>query len=58
MKAFNIAAAIALALFSSVALAERGSGQDNKISYSESSLQQQVSDANHFTPFELQTRNP
>lgn len=58
MKAFNIAAAIALALFSSVALAERGSGEANKIAYPESSLQQQGSDANHFIPAELQTRNP
>ncbi|WP_404472026.1 hypothetical protein LG301_15365 [Vreelandella venusta] len=58
MKAFNIAAAIALALFSSVALAERGSGEANKIAYPDSSLQQQVSDAEHFTPDELQTRNP
>lgn len=58
MKAFNIAAAIALALFSSVALAERGSGEANKIAYPDSSLQQQVSDANHFMPSELQTRNP
>ena len=57
MKAFNIAAAIALVLFSSVALAERGYSEDNKISYPESSLRQQVSDAENFTLSELQDWN-
>lgn len=57
MKAFNIAASIALALFSSVALAERGSGEDNKIFCPESPLKQQVSDTSHLTSFELRTRN-
>lgn len=57
MKAINITAAIDLAIFSNVALVERSSGQDNKISYPESSSQQQVSDAEHFMLSELQDLN-
>ncbi|GGC80831.1 hypothetical protein [Vreelandella lutescens] len=57
MKVIHIAAAVALALFSSMAMAERGSGEDNKISYPESTAQQQLNDTQYFSSSELQVLN-
>ncbi|BCB61121.1 hypothetical protein HaloA020_18220 [Halomonas sp. A020] len=57
MKIIHISAVVALALFSSMAMAERGSGEDNKISYPESMSSQQVGDAQHISPVELPMLN-
>ncbi|MCC5902199.1 MAG: hypothetical protein JJT87_09745 [Halomonas sp.] len=57
MKAFTLVTAIAMALFSGVALAERGSSEDNQIIHAESTAQHQTVDTK-MTPAELRDRNP
>lgn len=57
MKVLNIVAAIALALVSGVALAERGSGEDNQITYPESTSQQQSGADGHNAFVDLSARN-
>lgn len=56
MKLINTVAAAALILFSGAALAERGSGEDNKIVYPDSSAQHQT-DASTYRISELPMRN-
>lgn len=56
MKLINTVAAAALILFSGAALAERGSGEANQISYPDSSAQHQT-DASTFSAAELPIRN-
>lgn len=58
MKMLNAALIIALTLTSGVAFAERGSGEDNRISYPEStSSSQQYSEAKVFSPSDVLARN-
>ncbi|CAH1043011.1 hypothetical protein J4377_16650 [Halomonas sp. XH26] len=57
MKVINIVAAIALALVSGVALAERGSGEDNQIAYPESTSQQHSGAIGHNALADLPDRN-
>lgn len=58
MKMLNAALIIALTLSSGVALAERGSGEYNRIISTESTLTQQYSEGQYFSPSELTDRNP
>lgn len=59
MKILNAALVIALTLASGVALAERGSGENNRIISPESaSTKQQDSQARHLSPSDLTDRNP
>lgn len=57
MKAFTLVTAITMALFSGAAFAERGAGEDNQITYPDTTAEHQASDA-VFVPFELSHRNP
>ena len=57
MKMLNAALIIALTLTSGVALAERGSGDDNRIVFTGSTFTQHDSDVRHFSPSELPERN-
>lgn len=58
MKMLNAVLIIALTLASGVALAERGSGEDNRIISPEStSTKQQDREINKFSPSEVPARN-
>ena len=58
MKMLNAALIIALTLASGVVLAERGSGEDNRIISLESTSAQHGSETRHFSPSDLSDRNP
>ena len=57
MKMLNATLLIALTLTSGAAFAERGSGDDNRISYSESAPAQQDSEKHHYSFSNLKHRN-
>ena len=57
MKMLNAALIITLTLTSSVSLAERGSGEDNRIAFPDSTFTQHDSEARHFSPSNLPERN-
>lgn len=57
MKMLNAALIITLTLTSSVALAERGSGEDNRIVFPDSTSTQHSSEVKHFSLTDLPERN-
>ncbi|MBS3666347.1 hypothetical protein [Vreelandella boliviensis] len=58
MKLLNAALIIALMLSSGVALAERGSDEDNRIIYPESTSTDLDSGARNLPPSEILVKNP
>lgn len=58
MRILNAALVVTLTLISGVALAERGSSEDNKIVYPESAPSKQDSGARNFSPSEMLVINP
>lgn len=58
MKILYAALIIALTLASGVALAERGSGEGNRLISPETTSMQQYIEEKYFSPSELTERNP
>lgn len=58
MKILNAVLVISFMLVSNAALAERGSGEDNRIAHPESSSTQKDSEDRNFSPSDLTDRNP
>lgn len=58
MKLLNAALIIALVLSSGVALAERGSGEDNRITYPESTFTDLDNGTRNLPPSEVLASNP
>ncbi|MGO2240729.1 MAG: hypothetical protein ACTH5D_03115 [Halomonas sp.] len=58
MKILNAALIMALTLTSGVAIAERGSSEDNRIISPESTSSQHNSESRKFSPSDLTERNP